>query len=110
MDQEFAKLRGEYSSTDTSEERKVEIRKEMCGNLIKRNGGSNRFSDRLVINVDDSTIEKLYEADGILNRQEMAQKREDASSAARKSALEKNKYSSDNPYPPKVNDHDTLQG
>lgn len=110
MDEEFANLRGEYSLTDTTEDQKVEIRKEMCVNLIKRNDGSNRFSDRLVIDASDSTIEELYEADGILNHHEVAQKREDASAAARKSALEKNKYSADNPYPTKVNDNDTLQG
>lgn len=101
MDEEFAKLKDEYSSTYTTEEQKVEIRKEMCGNLIKRNGGSNRFSDRLVINADDSTVEELYEADGILNHQDVTQKREGTSAAARKSAFEKNKYSPDNPYPPK---------
>ena len=99
MDEELAKLKGEYSSTDTMEERKVEIRKEMYGNLIKRNGGSNRFSDRLAINAIDSTVEELYEADGILNKQGATRKMEDASDAARKSAFEKNKYSPDNQYP-----------
>ena len=101
MDKEFAKLKGEYSSTGTTEDRKVEIKKEMCGNLIKRNGGSNVFSDGLEINANHSTVEELYEADGILNKQKVTQKMEDTSDIARKSAFEKNKYSPDNPYPPK---------
>ena len=99
MDEEFAKLRWEYSLNGTTEDRKVEIRKEMYGNLIKRNGGSNRFSDRLAINAIDSTVEELYEADGILNKQGATRKMEDASDAARKSAFEKNIYSPDNQYP-----------
>lgn len=99
MDEEFAKLKGEYSSTGTTEDRKVEIRKEMCVNLIKRNGGLNVFSDGLEINANHSSVEELYEADGMLNKQEATQKMEYTSDIARKSAFEKNKYSPDNTYP-----------
>lgn len=99
MDEEFAKLRWEYSLNGTTEDRKVEIRKEMCGNLIKRNGGSNVFSGGLEINAYHSTVEELYEVDGILNKQGATRKMEDASDAARKSAFEKNIYSPDNQYP-----------
>lgn len=94
---EFDKLKGEYSLLDTTNERKEEIKKEMCDNLIKRNGGSNKFSDKLEINAN-SFVNELYEADGILNKQGATQKMEAVSDIARKSAFEKNKYSPDNSY------------
>ncbi len=101
MNKEFAELKNEHSLPGTTEKRKIEILKEMCDNLIRRNGGSNVFPDVLVIDENNFTIDELYKADGILNRLEAAQKMKDASDTARKSALEKNKYSPDSPYPPK---------
>ncbi len=98
---EFAELKNEYSLPGTTEDRKKEILKEMCDNLIRRNGGSNVFLYVLEIDENNLTIDDLYKADGILDQQESSQKMKDVSDIARKSAFEKNKYSPDNPYPPK---------
>ena len=91
MNKEFAELKNEL----------WRIKKAMYDNLIRRNGGSNVFPGGLVIDENNFTIDELYKVDGILNSQKTTQKMEDASDTARKSALEKNKYSPDNPYPPK---------
>lgn len=99
MDKEFDRLKGEYSLETTTEERRSEIKNQMCENLKKRNNNSNIFPNGITLDKENLKVEDLYKIDGELNRKATSDKMTESSQSAREQQLRRNRFSPENPYP-----------
>lgn len=99
MDTEFDRLKGEYSSKTTTEERRSEIKNQMCENLKKRNNNSNIFPNGIILDKENLKVEDLYMIDGELNRKAASDRMTECAQSAREQLLRMNRFSPDNPYP-----------
>lgn len=102
LKEEFGKFKAEYSSNETTEERKVELILLMQKNLKERCGkedGVIMCHDGKSYSLSSTFVEDLYTIDGFLNGEFSKKIMKEKADIERRKAMGLNKYGPENKYP-----------
>lgn len=100
MDNTFQIYRNEYFLSNTTEERKEELRTLMRENLKLRCGSNSNVNiESKEISLDSDNVEDLLAIDGFLNKSASTNLMTELGNSSRFEAQSQNRYSPTNPYP-----------
>lgn len=102
LEEQFNEIKLEYSSIETTQERKNELITLMQDNLKERSGktsGKISCLDGNDYSLDSDNAEHLYAIDGVLRAEKIKKHMSENSANALGKAQSQNKYDANHPYP-----------